>query len=95
MSEEIHNAPVVVPQSILLSILVNGALGFAMLISTLFVADDIQGELNSNPGYTWVAIIVWRSNHVLYRCNYGAVLQCRDISFLLTAGLGACRAMRS
>ena len=29
-----------------------------MLISTLFVADDIQGDLNSNPGYTWVQIFV-------------------------------------
>ena len=58
MSEEIHNAPVGVPQSILFSILVNGALGFAMLISTLCVADDIQGELNPNLGYTWVAIFV-------------------------------------
>ncbi|KAF4627810.1 hypothetical protein G7Y89_g10344 [Cudoniella acicularis] len=40
MSEEVHNAAVVVPWAIIFSILLNGALGFGMLLAALFRLGD-------------------------------------------------------
>ena len=42
MSEEVKNAALVVPQSMVLGVLINGALGFAMLIAMLFCLRDID-----------------------------------------------------
>ncbi|EIT82960.1 amino acid transporter [Aspergillus oryzae 3.042] len=47
MSEEITNAPVAVPRSIMLSVLINGTLGFSMLIAMLFCLGDIEAALVS------------------------------------------------
>ena len=48
MSEEVKNAAVVVPQSIILSVLINGALGFAMLIAMVFCLGPID-KISSTP----------------------------------------------
>lgn len=58
MSEEIQNAPIVVPWSILISVTLNGALGFAMMMAILFVAEDLTSALNSNPGYTFIQVFI-------------------------------------
>ena len=58
MSEEIKNAPTVVPWSILFSIVINGALGLSMVIATLFVTTDPQSSLNSPTGYAFLGIFV-------------------------------------
>lgn len=49
MSEEIENAAVVVPRSIVFSLLLNGCLGFGMLIAILFSIDDIQKTVSTPP----------------------------------------------
>lgn len=51
MAEEVQNAPVVVPRAILFSVIVNGALGFAMVIALLFCLGDLQAALQSPTGY--------------------------------------------
>jgi amino acid transporter len=56
MSEEIQNAPVVVPRSILLSVLINGLLGFGMLLALLFCLGDIDEALESPTGYPFMHI---------------------------------------
>ena len=58
MSEEIQNAPTVVPWSILSSIIINGALAFSMIIATLFITTDLQGSLQSPTGYAFMEIFV-------------------------------------
>ena len=58
MSEEIQNAPTMVPWSILCSIIINGALAFSMLIATLFITVDIESALKSETGYAFMAIFV-------------------------------------
>lgn len=58
MSEEIQNAPTVVPRSILFSIVVNGVLALSMMIATLFVSVDLQSSLNSPTGYAFMAVFV-------------------------------------
>ena len=58
MSEEIENAAVVVPRSILLSVLINGCLGFGMLIAVLFCLGDINKALASPTGYPFMEIFL-------------------------------------
>ena len=50
MAEEIHSANVVIPWCMLSTTLLNGILGFAMLIAILFVTVDISGVLASPTG---------------------------------------------
>ena len=57
MSEEIQNASLVVPRSIVLSILINGVMGFSMLIATLFCIGDLNAALSSPTGYPFMEII--------------------------------------
>lgn len=58
MAEEIRNAAVVIPRSLLTGLAINGALGFAMLIVTLYcvAASDIDAALAENPSYPFMAI---------------------------------------
>ncbi|EKV10439.1 GABA permease, putative [Penicillium digitatum PHI26] len=58
MSEEITNAAVAVPTSIMLSVLINGSLGFGMLIAMLFCSGDLGSSLNSPTGYPFLAIFL-------------------------------------
>ena len=56
MSEEIRNAAILVPRSIMTGILINGSLGFAMILAILFRAGDIDQALAENPAYPFMAI---------------------------------------
>ena len=56
MSEEIANAPVVVPRSILLSMVINGVLGFGMIIAVLFCLGDLESALQTPTGYPYIEI---------------------------------------
>ena len=64
MSEEIQNAPTVVPWSILFSIVINGALAFSMIIATLFVTVDLQSSLMSPTGYAFMDVFVHATGSV-------------------------------
>ena len=50
MAEEIENAQVVVPWSMVVTTLLNGTLGFAIVIAVLFVTTDITDALASPTG---------------------------------------------
>lgn len=56
MSEEIQNASTVVPRSMMTSIMLNGTLGFGMLIATLFCLVDIEAVLQTRTGYPFIEI---------------------------------------
>ncbi|KAJ2991258.1 hypothetical protein NUW58_g2579 [Xylaria curta] len=56
MSEEIRNAAVVIPRSLLTGLAINGTLGFSMLIATLFSIGSIDEALTENPHYPFMAI---------------------------------------
>lgn len=56
MSEEIRNPSLVVPRSIILSIILNGSMGFAMIIAILFCLGDIDAALSSDTGYPFIEI---------------------------------------
>lgn len=48
MSEEVKNAAIVVPHSMVMGVLINGALGFGMLVATVFCLGDID-KITSTP----------------------------------------------
>ncbi|PVI00908.1 amino acid transporter [Periconia macrospinosa] len=56
LSEEIQNAAVIVPRSIMTGIAINGSLGFAMVVSVLFRAGNIDEALEQNPLFPVMAI---------------------------------------
>ncbi|PYH89694.1 GABA transporter [Aspergillus ellipticus CBS 707.79] len=56
MSEEIHNAARVVPQSIIISAFLNGALGFGIILSTLYTMTNVDAAINSATGYPFMEI---------------------------------------
>lgn len=56
-AEEIQNAPMVIPVSMGASTLLNGTLGFAMLIALLFcMPTDIESVLDSETYYPFMNI---------------------------------------
>lgn len=58
MSEEIRNAALVVPRSIMISIFINGALGFAVLLATLFNLNNIEEALETPTAYPYMQVFL-------------------------------------
>ncbi|KAK5527261.1 hypothetical protein LTR07_001033 [Exophiala xenobiotica] len=56
MSEEIINASTVVPNALVASIGLNGAMGFSMLIAILFCIGDIESALTTPTGFPFIEI---------------------------------------
>ena len=56
MSEEIKNAAVTVPRSVLATVLINGSLGFGMIMATLFSLDDVEAALESPTEFPFMEI---------------------------------------
>ena len=65
MSEEVKNAAVVVPQSMLVAIVFNGVVGLAMFIAVLFAIEDLDTLLTA-PTYVYpfIDILVQATNSV-------------------------------
>lgn len=56
MSEEVHNATLVVPRTMVLAILINGALGFGMTLTMVFCIGDVTAALQTPTGYPFLEI---------------------------------------
>ena len=56
MSEEIQGAAVVVPRSIMMSIILNGSMGFGMALALLFCIGDVEAALASPTGFPFIEI---------------------------------------
>ena len=56
MSEEIQGAAIVVPRSIMMSIVLNGSMGFGMALALLFCLGDIEAALETPTGYPFIEI---------------------------------------
>ncbi|KAE8856390.1 hypothetical protein PTNB73_09655 [Pyrenophora teres f. teres] len=56
LSEEIQNAQIVVPRSIMTGIAINGSLGFGMILTVLFRMGDLDAVLEENPAFPFMAI---------------------------------------
>ncbi|CAF9940583.1 hypothetical protein IMSHALPRED_002086 [Imshaugia aleurites] len=86
MSEEIQNAPRIVPWSILFSIVLNGVLALSMMIATLFVTVDLQSSLNSPTGYAFMDIFVQATGSVagatIMACIVTVLQLCANVGLL-------------
>ena len=58
MSEEIRNASTIVPYSLLTSLMLNGVLGFGMLLAVLFCLGDLQAAIKSPTDYPFMEIFL-------------------------------------
>jgi len=56
MAEEVENASVVIPRAIMFSVLINGSLGFGMLIGVLYCVGNIDDALKTPTGYPYIEI---------------------------------------
>lgn len=75
MSEEITNASTAVPASIMLSVLINGSLGFGMLLGMLFCLGDIELALKSPTGYPFMSIFLQATGSIV-----GTAVMCSIIT---------------
>ncbi|TQS33494.1 hypothetical protein Golomagni_06159 [Golovinomyces magnicellulatus] len=56
MCEEVQNPSVVVPQSIMAAVIINGAVGLAMMIAMLYCINDIEKTLATTTGFPFMEI---------------------------------------
>lgn len=80
MSEEIKNASTAVPASIMLSVLINGSLGFGMLIAMLFCLGDIELALKSSTGYPFMSIFLQATGSIAGSAIMGSIITTMGIS---------------
>lgn len=88
MSEEVKNASRVVPQVIMLSVAINGCLGFGMLITVLFCVGNPKDVLNSSTGYPFMEIFYEATNSLpgsLAMCSIVLVNYCCSLVGMLAA----------
>ncbi|KAL2062997.1 hypothetical protein VTL71DRAFT_6069 [Oculimacula yallundae] len=80
MSEEIHNASTIVPNVMLFTLMLNGALGFGMLIAVLFCMGSVTAALSSTTGFPFLEIFLQATNS-----KGGATVMIGIVMFLLAA----------
>lgn len=74
MAEEASNANVAIPRAILLSVLINGTLGFTMLIATLFCMGDVKAALTTPTGYPFIEIFHQATNSISGALGMSSIL---------------------
>ena len=84
MSEEIQNAALVAPRSIMISVFINGALGFAVLLVTLFSLNDVEEALKTPTGFPYMQVFLDSTGSVA-----GATAMASIVTFLtFSANIG-------
>lgn len=56
MAEETENAALNIPRAIVAGMLVNGLIGFSMMITALYCIDDAESVLNTDTGFPFIQI---------------------------------------
>ena len=64
MSEEIQNASINIPRVLVWSLVVNGVLGFGMLMAVLFCLSDINKVLTTPYIYPFIEILVQGTGNI-------------------------------
>ena len=90
MSEEIENAAINVPRSMITSILLNGSLGFGMLLAVLFSLGDVNQVTSTPPtNHPFMGIFLQATNSVAGSSAMAAVVTilglCATIAFVATS----------
>ncbi|KAL8811337.1 MAG: hypothetical protein Q9200_001864 [Gallowayella weberi] len=76
---EIEDASTVIPRSMLASVGLNGSLGFAIVVATLFCLGDVQAALESPTGFPFIQVFINAT-----RSNAGATAMTSVIIVALT-----------
>ena len=90
MAEETRNAAIVLPWSLLGTLVINGSLGFAMLIATLYCMGDIDMALEENPNFPFMAIL-----HNATGSTAGATAMCSVVVLMTFIASTGCLASAS
>lgn len=88
MSEEVKSASRVVPQVIMLSVAINGCLGFGMLLTVLFCIGNPKDVLSSSTGYPFMEIFYEATNSLpgsLTMCSIVLINYCCSLVGMLAA----------
>lgn len=89
MSEEISKPSLNVPRAIAFSIILNGTLGFGMLLAALFCLGNIEEVLQTPTGYPFMAIFQQAVGSLPGALTMAAIVSlmniCATISFVATA----------
>ena len=89
MSEEIQGATLVVPRSIMISIFLNGALGFTALLVTLFSLNDVEKALETPTEYPYMQVFLDSTGSVAGATAMASIVTvmsfCANIGILATA----------
>ncbi|KAK6811116.1 hypothetical protein RU639_012980 [Aspergillus parasiticus] len=89
MVEEMANATTAVPLSLMLTVLINGSMGFGMMIALYFCLGDIQSALESPTGVPFFAIFLQATGSVSGTAIAGALVMslgsCNTIGTLTAA----------
>ncbi|KAE8406218.1 amino acid/polyamine transporter I [Aspergillus pseudonomiae] len=89
MVEEMTNATVAVPWSLMLTVLINGTLGFSMLIALYFCLGDIETSLKSPTGVPFLSIFYQATESTAGTAAAGSVIQamccCTTVGMLASA----------
>lgn len=56
LAEEVSNAAVNIPKAIIGAMLINGTVGFAMMVTILYCLGDVDSVLNSRTGFPFIQI---------------------------------------
>ncbi|KOC09042.1 choline transport protein [Aspergillus flavus AF70] len=62
MAEEVQHASVAIPRALILTVLINGVLGFGMLIGVLFCMGDLAAATSTPTGYPYIEIFLQATN---------------------------------
>lgn len=87
MSEEIYDAARNVPRAIIWSILINGMLGFGLLLGTLFTLGDLERVLKTRYDYLFIQIFLDNTGSIGGATTMACILLC--LTFFSTIGLVA------
>lgn len=85
MAEEIEGASTIIPWAMLSAIVINGALGFGMLIAILFCAGDLERVLGSATGFPFIEIFYQATDSIA-----GSTAMTSLIVALVIFGAAAC-----
>ncbi|KAI1403912.1 amino acid transporter [Hypoxylon fuscum] len=88
MSEEIENAAMNVPRAIFTTVMLNGSMGWAMVLAVLFCLGDIESVLNSPTGFPFIQVFyngTGKAGATVMTVIIILVIWCAVIGFAATA----------
>jgi choline transport protein len=83
MAEEVDNAAVSIPRAIICSMLINGAVGFVMMITLLFSLGDVDTVLNTATGYPFLQIFAGKDISVYPKQPFARPSRCASRAWRL------------